>query len=621
MSTISLDFWRIPRWALKVLHLPVDNYYEYFIGRVSMLTRRPGVIFIASLILISTVFFSLAGCKENDQTLPIGALVDSDGAYIITSANLGGSFSLSGTVKAKASQETIGNVVVALSLNGKSVASTKTSAEGKFFFTGLISGVYDLLAADNSVDYASTSYVVHISSNGTSSPAAPEILLESKVSADGVITAKISGSVFNASTKAPVDSIEVRLMGPGIDRGDTTTQEGKFFFNDVGTGTYTLEAAKESQVYKDSSITVKVLDDGSTSPIAPQIFLTPQASENFTISGIISLAGSNEGISAILVQLRKNATDSTILQETYSSGEGRFFFQDLTSGLYFLTVPKTREYNEKAYPVRILSDGTISPKESKIALTQIPGLNTFDVSGHLRDAFSNAPLEYVTCSIKGIGSNLTDRNGKFFFQNVSTGTYELEFTKDGFSTLNVSFSVFGAGKTQPASLSFPMIYNVESGKGSIAGRIVNEADGKGIPNYYVALYNWEYVTKTKYIITSYDTFNNPVKTKVVESNWEAVLNKFKVTRTSDVAVGDNIDDVGTYKLTHLSPALKYVVFIGKTSSTMGLRVDTTRSGTANGSYFDWYIPNTADPNCYAVWTNVTVMPDTTTFLSNYDPPK
>jgi len=208
--------------------------------------------------------------------------------------------------------------------------------------------------------------------------------------------------------------------------------------------------------------------EGSNSlPLSTMITAQDSLSTNPEISGTFLLSGTVKSGNDPLAQATVTLIyDGKSQATTTTTGEGKFIFNGLKSGQYELTASKTNySSSQEKVTVYLLTDGKTSPLEPEIFLSknstadQGSSADTSMVaSGTLRDAFSGAALEYVKCTIKNANiSTITDRNGKYRFPPLDEGSYEVEFSKDGYSTLSTTFRIENK-KFLPSSLNYLMGY-------------------------------------------------------------------------------------------------------------------------------------------------------------------
>lgn len=571
-----------------------------------MSLRKRSAIVLLVIFHFMILAFTLQGCKEGTQNSPISALLNIDDVTkpTVNLADLGSDvakYTISGVIVSKNSNEKLANISVSLFYEGKLAGNTKTTSEGKYFFTKLPTGLYDLtIAADDAV-YASAAYVIRVLDDGSMSPPAPETQLSPKITG-GPVLVKISGVVLS-TTNDKLDNVDVELwQGTTLKTSTVTSGEGKFFFDNLGANSYRLVVANGSPVYVTKNFNVTVLPDGSISPTSPTIVLTERTSESFTIAGVVKTQ-SNEVLSNLQIDLRKDSSAAAIVDTTYTTGEGKFFFQNLSSGMYYLKVSAgSSTLASDFYPVRILSDGTISPAFAEVLVAQKDTLVAYPVNGTIYDAFSGGPLEYATVKISQLGNNLTDGSGKFSFPSLVPGIYQLEVAKYGFETLVTSFNLKADGTTSPSTIALMMIHSQKTGYGSISGRIVDETTNEGVPNLIVRVYAYELVKKEGLARS--------------ESGWEVSGGLILTTRTLDANPAESQDQKGSFKLTHLAPTndnFRYAIYFGTGDSKPSFINEPLDNSLYLWKFFD---RNAA--GYYTSVRNLSVQDGKTTFYTNYE---
>lgn len=571
-----------------------------------MSLRKRSAIVLLVIFHFMILAFTLQGCKEGTQNSPVSSLLNIDNVTTptINLADLGSDvakYTISGVILSKNSNEKLANITVSLFYDGQLAGNTKTTSEGKYFFTKLPTGLYDLTIAADDPLYASAAYVIRVLDDGSMSPPAPETQLVPKLTG-GPVMVKISGVVLSTANEK-LDNVDVELWQGTTQKTSTVTSgEGKFFFDNLGANSYRLVVANGSPVYVTKNFNVTVLADGSISPTSPTIVLTEKTSESFTISGVVKTQ-SNEVLSNLQIDLRKDSSATAIVDTTYTTGEGKFFFQNLSSGIYYLKVSEgSSTLASEFYPVRILSDGTISPAFAEVLVAQKDTLIAHPISGTVYDAFSGGPLEYATVKISQFGNNLTDGAGKFNFQNLVPGIYQLEVSKYGFETLITSFNLKSNGTTSPSTIALMMIHSQKTGYGSISGRIVNETTNEGVPNLIVRVYAYELVRKEGMAR--------------VENDWEVKEGTILTTRTLDADPAGSQDQKGSFKLTHLAPTsenVRYAIYFG-TGFSNPVFVNVPR----DNSLYLWKYFDMSAVGYYTSVINLSVQDGKTTFYTNYE---
>jgi len=572
--------------------------------------------FLMSLALLS---LNGSGCKEGNNSVPISTLVSGPDSLTQLSPELVGTFNLSGYLKCN--NDAVVNFPVELLSEDIPVLSIRTTGEGRFFFQGLASGMYTLRAASGSATYTEVLYPVYILANGTLSPENPIIQLEKKAPTTEAKKGAIDAFIKNETTKETLPLADVRIdryVSGGVNTTvDKTITDGNGYvtFPNLDPGIYILYITLSG--YKDVSYPVSIQHDGSMSPKSPTIYLSQITNAQIVTGDIAGYTKFNVAREAIAnVQVILNPGNKT----TKTTGEGKFIFQGLTPGQYELTTSHA-DYENAMTQVYVLSNGTTSPVSPEIILTRKQSTvetQAVIASGTIRDAFSGSALEFVTCVIKGVGTALTDSNGRFVFPAVSPGSYEIEFSKLGYSKMSTLFKVANAA-TVPSTLNYYLLYNQETDKGSIVGRFVLEP-GSGLTtsdlqNAVVRVYKWSY----RYQLTV---------TGSAEYNWTLESATPEPVKSSNVATSTTQMDpyvYGTFKISHLEPTSnidKYIIYIGKDNAKMQTdTVFTTTSTVSDGVVLTktnaWFIPKDNADMLHS-WKDVVVGADKSTYLTNFE---
>lgn len=585
------------------------NFLGLATGTYKLALGRGSAIFVEK----DDVIFDML---ENGVAAPPVNLV-----FIEPKAIASASYQITGLIKAATSGLPLSNISVALTRQGTTLTETSTTtAEGKFFFFDRSEGFYTIQIPGNASYTAATSYL-RILPDGSVSPAVLEIALQEVVDPDqSKRTYTVAGTVKDRSK--PDMAVGYTLVelyqGNSLLRVQQTDSNGGFLFEGLYPGAYRLALAKGSDLYEyRDDLTFEILTTGVVAPPVNLLFLVPKESESrYTVSGLVVLGTTNEPLTGIKVELWKNAIAGDALKTTYTTGEGRFTFGNLDTGLYFTQVGAGQSvYRTRSdYIIQISEDGRISPAEPVVKLSKdLSTVQTYvDLKGYIRDAFTGAPLEYVTANLIGYGNVLTDRQGYYYFKDIPVGLYNLELSKPGFNELSVSIQVIadpvsGNLSTLPGTLDYYMIYNQQTNKGSIAGRAVNSDDGIPLTDKIVRVYRMAEITQKKNVVSA-----TGVQMEISETRWN-INNELLVSTRTGQGSGD-YDDAGTFKITNLDPG-HYLVYIGQNNSKP---VFSTVSYLYPGEIF-WNEENQIlNTDRIHSWSKVEVIAGITTYLSTYD---
>ncbi len=532
------------------------------------LRKRRNVVLLAVLHFLMLAAF-LPGCKEGTKTSPVSALLTlTEQAEIDLSQQEDAIHTISGKVVSKNSSEKIDNVSVSLFFEKKLAGETRTTSDGTFYFAKLPPAIYDLSFSREA--YANASYVIRIMEDGTLSPSNPEI--ELTTNATESVMATLEGNVFLSGTNQPLPNLNVELfLGSSTIpiKSSLTNSQGHFSFSDINAGTYTAKIGQHS-IYNKIDQIFTVYGDGIVSPKLAMIVLNSQtnATYSISISGYVK-AQNSESIPSFQVTLYSdhdvtNANKVNMVNDkdnpTYTTGEGKFFFENLSQpGIYFLVASAASFNTSEPFAVRILPDGTTSPASIEIPIIRKEDkINRCLVTGSITDGFSGGPIEYATIKVGGFNVATTDIKGKFEV-DMLPGTYKIDISKFGYETLSSSFQVENIASM---SLNYPLIHSLKAGYGSIAGRFVDVDSGDGVLNATIYLYKWvlsekiywdfTYISSSTYLPTGYQS-------KISKMELESE-NPILITKTGTSTSNLTPEYQGSFKLTHLEPAT-YLVYI------------------------------------------------------------
>ncbi|EKD81189.1 MAG: hypothetical protein ACD_39C01920G0002, partial [uncultured bacterium] len=105
-----------------------------------------------------------------------------------------------GTVLLNATSEVLPNITVALTKDGKALATTTTTTEGKFIFQNYTTGMYSVALSDAEKKYVPTTYVIHILNDGKLSPELPKLYLSARTIEEEdteVYFDKVTGTIYD----------------------------------------------------------------------------------------------------------------------------------------------------------------------------------------------------------------------------------------------------------------------------------------------------------------------------------------------------------------------------------------------------------------------------------------
>ncbi|OQA05379.1 MAG: Cna protein B-type domain protein [bacterium ADurb.Bin374] len=379
----------------------------------------------------------------------------------------------------------------------------------------------------------------------------------------------------------------------------STTSNGEFLFPSVISGRYILEAWQGTAIVPEQSVSIFITKDGTITPAEIKIFLKPSS---FALHGLIKLDSTKEPLGGIDISILQG---TVIKATTTSTFEGKFAFTDLPSGLLTLLASGS-DFLPATAVVQIFEDTTALQPEPEIYLTRkISIQNQFSIQSYLRDAYSAGPLEFVTVTLKGFASTITDRYGYFFLGNLAPGQYNLECTKEGFNQLNGTIVINSDGSST-IQQAYYMIYTMETGVGSVVGRYIipNNETAYGLP---VAIYAIHDISKdAEKRLWALTSPKSPLKTTVTGA---------------DFARPGSSDETGVFKFTHLLPTTEYAKYLivvseDKYSATATIPLEGLGDLPSLGSGTpDISLNPPSDKQFYFI---VDVTAGKTTFVTNYE---
>ncbi|HNX77730.1 MAG TPA: carboxypeptidase regulatory-like domain-containing protein [Candidatus Rifleibacterium sp.] len=526
-------------------------------------------------------------------------------------------YQIQGTVISQSTSEKLANVVVTLFDKDKNyVDETRTTSDGLFYFSKRSTGLYEIACKPLNDAYYPATLTLWLLDGGVMSPANPIAKLESKNPLSNKVSAKVEGEVVAAGTGKPLANINVELKDLTGKLVSTvlSSSQGTFSFENLGAGSYKIFAGKAS-IYTQDSEDIDIYNDGVVSPRYVRLTLAPEPITIFALTGYVRNQ-TNSGLPYLEVKLftKSDLTDVPVITRT--TGDGKFFYDNLGSaGMYYLVVSSSvNTAQSQPYPIRILTDGTTSPASIEIIVTRSENIELASQTGTVYDAFSGGFVEYASVRINGNDAGVTDKNGRFFLPDLTVGTYKIEISKFGYETLNSSFELKTGNVTIPTKLEYPLLHNMKTGYGSIAGRLVDEtAPGfPGAPDRFVRLYKWIQVTK------SYEKLVENATTTIEVTDWE-VSDNILSTKTGLTDASQDMDMAGAFKLTHLEPG-NYVVYITRSATAPGFD-NVSRRHIRIGEPLTWReIDSGADAGFEVEIRKITVEDGKTTYWTNFEQP-
>ncbi len=579
------------------------------------LRKRRNLLLLAVFHFIMLAAF-LPGCKEGTKSTPASALlteITNETKVIDLSTAEDAVYNLIGKVVDKENNEAISNVSVELMFKGSKVDATRTSSDGSFYFSKLPPEIYDLTFSH--AEYKINQSIIRILDDGTMSPANPEIKMELNDNAEPVIKARFEGMALHSVTGAPIQNLNVKLVNAQTEAVLTSTLtgiNGLFSFQDLGTGSYKITVGEKS-LYTPVNETFEITQKGLVLPKFILFSMEARPLEKYSIQGFVK-SQNREALANYKVTITKS--DLTDKKDTYTTGEGKFFFELSDEGDYIIKASKGAIVSDD-YRIRVLADGTVSPVTIELIVMLNSVMEIGDIKGKVYDAFTGGPIEYASVKISEKNVGVTDSKGMFIAKDFAPGLYRVEISKFGYETMSSSFEFKvqnSQATTIPATLAFPLLHNKKTGYGSIAGRLLDVNSGLGIPNKFVRIFKWESVTKEYQI----DELVGGTLTTVTRqaTKYEVTSSLLLTSKTSAADSQTPPELVGAFKLTHLEPG-SYIIHISSAASIQPSQV--ALGPNTNDGPLTWArLPENI--NDYTVIKGLVVVDGQTTYWTNYEQP-
>lgn len=411
--------------------------------------------------------FAFTGVKGGNYTVTISGFA-ADATFASTSqtatiasqgqtvtVNFTGTYVRTASILGSVTVEGDGQGGIAVRLSGVSDASTTTDASGRYAFTGLRAGAYEVAISGFDADAVGFS--------STSKPTTVGVGESQVLSFDGTYL-RTAGIVGRVSVEGDgLAGVTVSLSG-SESRTATTDQAGQYAFNELRAGTYQVGI---------SNFNADDYDFASTSQ-SVTVTLGQTANVPFDgtrlrtagISGRVSVEGMP--LADVSVMLSGASTDSAA-----TNADGQYAFTGLAAGDYRVAISG---YDMDAYAFAAAAMSvTLADDESNI--TNFMGTHTrsanvwgylyFDANandeydGEENDARWHVANMAVTLEGPGVGDSrttMTDAMGMYKFDSLSTGTYKvLSAAPDSMLTrLGLGFGGLQSG----------MVVNVAAGSGN-----------------------------------------------------------------------------------------------------------------------------------------------------------
>jgi hypothetical protein len=292
----------------------------------------------------------------------------------------------------------------------------------------------------------------------------------------------ICGVIRDAVTKDPINVAYVTVYESGTSnqKGAVKTTIGSFKFDNLKPGLYDVNVSAVGY-YSNQKNGIPVT---SGTNLAMGFDLTPILMTG-SISGKVMDNETGQPIAGAIIIGYESGTQNQAFT-WITSAIGTYLIPKIPGGVYDMNASATGYY-DGGRPNIIVEPGK-ETKNVDIYLKGIPSPNKGDIKGTIRDSFSKAGLSGVTVKVNQAGytkyamsSNVV---GEYYFSNVTTGKYDLNFEKSGYKSLNWSGTTVLNGQTTTIDVEMEqeLLY-----RGTIMGKVTDKATNAPISGATVTL--------------------------------------------------------------------------------------------------------------------------------------
>ena len=462
-----------------------------------------------------------------------------------------------------------GVTVVITDSNGTSVDTATTGTDGAFKFR-VGNGTYTVKASKDG--YTAISKEITVVSGKTYS-----LDMGSLKCAYGTVKGKVVDASGNAVTGAV---ITVTNMDGSVSPYTLSSNEsGEFSSSTILVGSYTLSITKSG--YIDVVVNSIPVIGGSTYDVGTKTMVIGSAG----ITGRVILEGVTNYTGVTVTAT--STSDSTKVYTTTTAEDGSYYFLSLDSDTYSIKLQKEGFLSDSTQQVslengKITGVKTITLKNESSSIT-----GTVTLTGGA-DYTGVQVLVKDTASTTTF-STTTDRNGKYIINNVTIGTYELIFSKDGYGSVTVKDVQIGKGEEKTLdSVSLEIAYT------SVKGKITLEE----ATDYSGTLITATNISNTELIysaITNSD--GNFTLAKMYAGEYSIVVsrNSYLSATLPTVTVKDDTPiDCGTTELTIAKGEITGLVRLEGYSDFSGIKVSLLGTGkettTAKDGSYSFTVP-------------------------------
>jgi protocatechuate 3,4-dioxygenase beta subunit len=327
------------------------------------------------------------------------------------------------------------------------ITTILTQNDGRYAVSHLLPGIYTMIVSARGFEQKSLSAFIEADKTTVSN-----VQL-------AFLPGSLEGVAIDANTGSFLSQVNVELRfisasGPVVASTLTDTQ-GRYRFDSVASGSYTVVGTKRNFGYD----SVSILISSETTSFADLQLLPLTAS----VSGIVRNAGGTLPLINTLLRLANQ--NGVVVGEIQTDRDGRYFIQGLLQGEYSIAAINAD------YRSQVLTF-TVSPNETSTVnfnLTAIPSKFT----GTVTDAETGLPIigaivEVFDLLDRPVTVALTNSEGVYTITGLSEGAYRLRASAQGYGSV-ARQSLLGVNDTNIENFALPASPASISGTVTIAG--------------------------------------------------------------------------------------------------------------------------------------------------------
>lgn len=358
---------------------------------------------------------------------------------------------VSGVVTDSVAGTKLDSIRVQLRSGTQVVATDTTNAEGVYSFANVDTGQYTIRASKTGY---TTKSVAETVDTGESDVAV-------NIALAVIIRTTVAGIVTDSAKVTALANVAVQLRsGTQTLRIDTTGSDGKYSFENVDTGDYTVRASLSG--YTTKSLAAAVTD---STPVTVNIALATIVTA--TVSGTVKDSATAAPLPGAVVQLRKSS--ATVATDTCDSA-GKYSFDEVEAANYTVRA-SLAGYTTKSLTAAVTSSAAVTVD---IPLVHVV---TATLAGTIRDSATATALAGAIVQLrKGsatVRTDTSDTAGNYSFEKVEAGNYTVRASLALYTTTTLAATVTSSA---PVTADIPLVALVTA---TVNGKVTDTATGAG----------------------------------------------------------------------------------------------------------------------------------------------